>query len=545
MNRCPMMKALLWIAPLALAALVCPAVHAQTPAADLAWALHSEPRTMDPAKVDDQSSETVRYLTGGVLVRVNRQTQQPEPALAERYEISPDGKLITFHLRKGLRFSDGSPLTSRDVIATLRRTLDPKTEAPAAEEFLDAKAVAVEAPDPLTVRVHLPKRLVAVTKIFDEIAIEPAAHPGDSTVTAGPFRVAGSKPGEYVLLQRNANYWKRDAAGRALPYLNTLRLDVVSNREIERARYAQGQYQLIDNIAPNDFDDMARISHGLKDFGPSLNTEQMWFNQSPASPLAAYEKAWFTNQAFRQAVSLAIRRADLARIAYKGHATPASGFISPANRPWYSPQPAAGAIDVPRAQALLKQAGFRMDGKQLVDGSGNPVRFSLLTNAGNAARERMATLIAQDLSALGMQVSVVKLDFPALIERLMHSQNYEAALLGLTNVAPDPNAMMNVWLSSSPNHQWNPSQKTPATAWEAEIDQLMEKQATASAFAERKRSIDRLQQIVAEQQPFLYLVHPNLLYAVADSVQGAQLTALQPGVASAIDTMRTNKAGAR
>lgn len=515
--------------------------QAQTPPADLAWALHAEPRTMDPAKVDDQSSEMVRYLTAGVLLRVNRQTQQVEPGLAERFDLSADGRLVTFHLRRQLHFSDGSPLTAQDVVATLRRVLNPSTEAPVAEEFVQPLGVTVDAPDATTVRVHLPKRLVSLTKIFDEIAIEPAGHLGDSTVTAGPFHVAAVRRGEYLLLERNRYYWKKDQAGRALPYLQSIRLDIVPNREMERARYLAGQYQLIDNIAPEDFDGLARATHGTRDMGASLNTEQLWFNQAPNSPLPAYEKGWFGNTTFRQAVSLAIRRADLARIAYKGHATPAYGFVSPANRAWYTTLPTPPP-DVHRAIESLKASGFRLEGKQLVDAAGHPVRFSIVTNAGNKARENMATLIQQDLGALGMQVNVVKLDFPSLIERLMHSQNYEAAILGLTNVDPDPNAMRNVWLSASPNHQWNPSQKTPATPWEAEIDRLVERQSTTADPRERRLCMDRLQQIVAEQQPFIYLVHPNLLYAVADRVQGAQLSALQPGVVSAIETMHLQAA---
>ena len=513
-------------------------IGAQAPLADMAWALHSEPRTMDPAKVDDQSSEMVRFLTAGVLVRINRQSQQPEPALAEKYEVSADGRTVIFHLRRQLRFSDGSLLTATDVVATLRRTLNPLTEAPVAEEFGQPREVTVDAPDALTVRVHLARRLVSLAKVFDEIAIEPAAHTGDSSVTAGAFRVASVKPGAYVLLQRNGYYWKKDGAGRALPYLSSIRLDVVPNREMERTRYLGGQYQIIDGIAPDDFEGLARTSHGVRDMGASLNTEQMWFNQSPASPLPAFEKAWFTNTAFRQAVSLAIRRADLARIAYKGHATPAYSFVSPANRAWYVPL-GAGSPDIHHAEDLLRGAGFRLNGRQLTDSAGHVVRFSIVTNAGNKARENMAALIQQDLSALGMEVNVVRLDFPSLLERLMHSQNYEAAILGLTNVDPDPNAMQNVWLSSSPNHQWNPSQKSPATAWETEIDALIERQSNTQDLAERRRCMDRLQRIVAEQQPFIYLVHPNLLYAVNDSVQGAQISALQPGIVSSIDTMTT------
>jgi peptide/nickel transport system substrate-binding protein len=177
-----------------------------------------------------------------------------------------------------------------------------------------------------------------------------------------------------------------------------------------------------------------------------------------------------------------------------------------------------------------------------MDAEGHPVKFSILTNAGNAAREKMATLIQQDLAALGMQVTVVTLDFPALIERLMHTQDYEACLLGLENVDPEPNAMMNVWVSSSPNHQWNPSEKTPATPWEAEIDRLMAQQASTSVDAERKKAIDRVQQIVADQQPFIYLVYPNALVAVSPKLQGIQPAVLEPRLTWNVERLHMQEA---
>ena len=191
-----------------------------------------------------------------------------------------------------------------------------------------------------------------------------------------------------------------------------------------------------------------------------------------------------------------------------------------------------------RAKARLARAGFHLNGSQLEDATGHVVKFSILTNADNAARLKMATLIQQDLAALGMQVTVVKLDFPALIERLMHTQDYEACLLGLGNVDPDPNAMMNVWLSSSPNHQWSPSEKTPATPWEAEIDRMMKLQASSSSDAERKRAVDRVQQIVADQQPFIYLVYPDVLYAAAARLEGAQPAVLEPRLAWNVEKLR-------
>lgn len=513
-------------------------LNAQAPArsTQMSWSLKYDPKTLDPAKVDDQASEMVRYLTGGVLLRLNRRTQQLEPALAESWSLSPDGRLVVFHLRSGLRFSDGSPLGVLDVTSTLTRVLDPATGAPVAEEFLSPHDVSVDTPDSLTVRVHLPKRVVSIGKIFDEIAIEPANRPSASQVSAGPYVVAEYRRGEFIRLQRNPHYWKRDSSGVQLPYLATLRLDILSNREQDQIRFIRGQYDLIDSLPAENYSFLARTDQqSVHDLGPSLNTEQLWFNQASGSALPIWEKEWFQNRVFRIAVSRAIHRADLARIAYDGHATPANGFVSPANTVWYNRNLESIHEDSHQAMQMLEKEGFRKSSGDLLDRNGHPVKFSILTNTGNRSREKMASLIQQDLAALGMKVTVVTLDFPALIERLMHTQAYEAALLGLSNVDPDPSSVMNIWLSSSPNHQWNPSEKKPATAWEAEIDQQMQLQAETLNEKDRKRAFDRVQQIAFDQQPFTYLVYPNMLYAVSPLLAGVELSVLQPGVVSNID----------
>lgn len=518
--------AVLW---LAVPAALCMAQAAPRLPGELVWTIGYDPKTFDPAKVDDEESETVRYLTAGVLLRFNRSSQKIEPELAESWNVSPDGKILTFTLRTGLQFSDGSSLTARDVAWSLRRVLLLDPAAPVAEEFVSPAGVTVDTPNDKTVVVHLPKRVIAIGKVFDEIAIEPANRPSEGRVTSGPFVVADYRRSQYVRLRRNPHYAGKDSAGHSLPYASGVRLDILENTEQEIRLLQRGDLDLIDSLPPDYFELLRKRAPALvRDLGASLNTEQMWFNQSPASPLPAWEKAWFQNRAFRVAVSQAIHRADLARIAYLGHATAAYSFISPANSLWYNRSLSAPPSDVTAAKAGLAGAGFYLSGTVLRDAAGHPVKFSILTNSGNAAREKMATLIQQDLAAVGMQVTIVTLDFPALIERLMHRQDYEACLLGLENVDPEPNAMMNVWLSSSPNHQWNPSEKSPATAWEAEIDRLMNQQAAAATDAERKKAVDRVQQIVADQQPFIYLVYPNALVAFSPKLQGVQPAVLTP-----------------
>lgn len=169
-----------------------------------------------------------------------------------------------------------------------------------------------------------------------------------------------------------------------------------------------------------------------------------------------------------------------------------------------------------------------MEGDVLRDRAGHPVEFSLITNAGNKSRERMAAMIQQDLAQIGVRLNVVTLDFPSLIERMTRTFDYEACLLGLVNVDLDPSAQMNVWLSSASNHQWNPNQKSPATPWEAEIDRLMRAQASTADPNKRKAYFDKVQQIVWEQAPFIYLVNKNALSAVSPALENAAPVVLRP-----------------
>jgi len=264
------------------------------------------------------------------------------------------------------------------------------------------------------------------------------------------------------------------------------------------------------------------------DAGPSLDTEQMWFNQVAKSPIPDYKKAWFRSTSFRRAISSAINRADLCRVAFNSRATPAIGPISPTNKFWFNARLKPTTFDQQDALKRLEQDGFRLKDKVLRDRGGHEVEFSIVTNAGNKYRERMATMIQQDLANIGIKVNVVPLDFPSLIDRITESFNYEAAILGLVNTELDPNSQMTVWLSSSETHQWNPKQKSPETAWEAELDKLVQAQAQSSDPQKRKQYFDRLQEIVMEQAPFIYLVNKNAMSAYSTKLNGMSPSTLRP-----------------
>ncbi|MGA2095987.1 MAG: ABC transporter substrate-binding protein [Candidatus Acidiferrum sp.] len=496
----------------------------------LHFCLHGEPKTFNPNLVDDEAAENVRYLTGGVLIRLNRQTQVLEPALASSWQVSKDGRKITFQLRKSLYFSDGTPFTSEDVAYTMKSLMDPQLHSPTGDSFRSGEGtVEIQTPTIGTISITFPAPIAGLERLFDQVAIMSAHSPKKEMAVLGPFYVSDYKAGSYVELARNPNYWKHDAQGHALPYLDGIHLDIQRNRDIELLRFERGDLQLINRLDAESYKRLSKEnSSAPRNAGTGLDSDFLWFNESPNAPMAESKKSWFRTTEFRRAISAAINRDDISRMVFDGHAKPAYGPISPANHFWFNAAIPAPKYDPQSALKLLGQAGFRFANDELRDKSGNRVEFTLVTNSGNAIREKMASMIQQDLSEIGIKVSVVTLDFPSLLERMTRTFDYDACLLGLVNTDLDPNGQMTVWLSSGENHQWNPSQKTPATPWEAELDKLMHQQATALNDTERKKAFDQAQQIIYEQQPLIYIVNRDVLTAFSPAVHGASPTVLTP-----------------
>jgi peptide/nickel transport system substrate-binding protein len=509
---------------------------------ELRFCLRSEPKTFDPLKVEDDASVAIRYLTGGTLVRMNRQTQALEAELAESWKVSKDSKQITFKLRSGISFSDGTPFSAEDIAYTVQQLMDPALHSPTGDAFRSGPGkVETKIISPTQISITFPAPIAALDRQFDQVAILSAHSPKKEMAVLGPFMVAEYKAGTTVVLKRNANYWKADTQGHKLPYLDSIKLDIQPNRDVEMLRFTRNEIDLINSLDSEYFDKLASSSPQLvHDAGPSLDSEQMWFNQVAKAPLPGYKKEWFRSATFRRAISSTINREDLSRVVFRGHAKPAAGPVSPANKYWFNAKLTPPAYTPDGSLKALQAEGFRLDKGNLKDKYDNPVIFSIITNSGNKYRERMATMIQEDLQKIGIQVNVVTLDFPSLIERMTQTFNYEAILLGLTNVGLDPNEEMNVWLSSSENHQWNPQQKTPETAWEAEIDRLMHLQAATSDLKKRKEAFDRVQEIVVEQSPFIYLVNRNALSAVSLSVHGANPVILVPQTYWNMDRLSVN-----
>jgi peptide/nickel transport system substrate-binding protein len=536
-----------------------------TPGGTLTIALRSEPKTLNPVLASDQSSEDVIYCMNADLIHINRQTQRTEPDLAQSWSVSRDGKVYTLHLRRNLRFSDGRPFTADDVVFSFRVYLDKKIDSPQRDLLIiGGKPVSVEKIDAYTVRFILPQPYAAAERLFDGFPILPRHLLGpdyangtlakswavSSSPTAfaglGPFRLAEYVPGQRIVLERNPYYWKRDAAGKQLPYLNKLVFLFVPSEDAQVIRFLSGDTDVLDRFSSENFSVLkaeasAKQFH-LDDLGASLEYNFLFFNlndlRSKNLPQIAAKQPWFTDVRFRQAVSAAIDRAAIVRLVYQGRATPLLAQVTPGNKLWLDPAIDPPSQSVQRARDLLKSAGFswRADGS-LVDAHGKPVEFSILTSSSNAQRMKIATLIQSDLRAVGMNVQVVSLDFGAMVDRLLNSFDYEAAIMGLADGDADPNTEMNIWLSTGGMHIWHLNEPRPATPWEADLDRLMNQQLVTLNYAKRRRLYDQVQQIVARQLPIICLASPDVLVGAKDRVGNFSPAILEPYVLWNVDRL--------
>jgi peptide/nickel transport system substrate-binding protein len=236
-------------------------------------------------------------------------------------------------------------------------------------------------------------------------------------------------------------------------------------------------------------------------------------------PDVARKQKWFRDLAFRQAVSSAIDRAAIVRLVYRGRATPLSTHISSGNKLWFDASIPAPVHSIDKAKQLLRSGGFSWNSSgMLLDSSDQPVEFTILVSSSNAQRGGMATLIQDDLKQVGITAHVIPMEARATIDRVLNTHEYDATIMGIASGDTDPNSDNNIFLSSGGTHLWHLGEKSPATAWEAEMDRLLEQQLVTLDYKRRKKLYDRALEIEATQLPLIYLVAPNVLVGAQEDL---------------------------
>jgi peptide/nickel transport system substrate-binding protein len=486
------------------------------------------------------------------LVRLDRTTGKVGPRLAREWTSSPDGLTWVFKLQEGVTFSDGAPFTSADVVFSFQALYDPKVESEiGASLLIDGKPMQVRALDAHTVSIVFPSAYAPGIALLDAVPILPehklraafdagtfrnawsVTTPLADIVGLGPFVIEEYIAGQSLVFARNPKFWLRDAEGRTLPYVDRVELEFVADQNAETLRLQTGETDLsTDRVRFEDLaslQDLARRGQiTLHDAGVSISPDMLWFNLEPgASP----DRPWLQREELRHAIAHAVNRTTIANTVFLGEAEEIAGPITTGHGEWFLPDLRPAAYDPAQATSLLASIGLtdRNGDGLLDDAQGHTASFSILTQKGNSVRERSAAIIQEQLRKVGLKVDIVPLEFGSMRQQ-WQAKHYDAIFFAIEFDAFDPARNLDFWLSSKPFHFWRPNQKTPATPWEARIDELMTRQAATIDPAQRHQLFADAQRVLAEHAPVLYFVAPHVMIATSARVGGVTASVLNPSV---------------
>jgi len=511
------------------------------------------PKSFNPiTQVEASTSWIITNVIYESLVGFDRVQQIETPSLAKSWESTPDGLTWTFHLRKGVKWSDGEPFNADDVIFTFQTIYDPQSVSSYRDELVqnDGSMPAIEKLDDYTVRFQLKQ----VNAIFLDVVLdgflvpkhkwEKAFEAGNfrqsmalnsnpsDIVGLGPYRLVSFSPDQRVVLERNPYYWKVDKDGKRLPYLDRVIFTIVPNANAWALKMQSGDIDMMQLIQANLVDqvmaDQGKGDYKVYDLGPDLPAAYIAFNRdnllnADGKPYVDPVKLkWFRDTKFRQAISYAIDRDAMIRTAFNGRAVPLWGFDPPSNKRWYNE-----AVDIKRpydpekAKELLKEIGItdRNGDGHLEDAGGHPIRFTLNVNSANVIRVNMGALIQQNLAKIGITVDLQPIDQNIIVSKMQETHDFEA-LVGYwqSGVPPDPVEDKDVIMPSGTTYASFSRQKEPSTDWERRLTELIQLCSATSDMPTRQKYYWDAMRIWSEELPEIDLVAQSCFVAAKNRI---------------------------
>ncbi len=509
------------------------------------------------------------------LVSENGITAELEPALAESWSISPNKRQIIFTLREGLKWSDGQPLTADDVIFTYQDIYLNNKIPTVYKDLLRIGSTdtfpSVQKLDERRVQFTLPEPFAPFLRVAGTLAILPA-HKLRSSVLAkdtegnpqflstwstdtnpqkivgnGPYMLENYIPSQRVVFRRNPYYWRSDAQGDSLPYIERIVLPIISSSDNQLLRFRSGELDSL-KIKPEMFSllkrEEQRGKYHIHNGGPELGIRFVGFNLNKArnaqgEPFVDPIKSrWFNSLAFRQAVAYAIDRERMKNNIYRGLGELQHSPIAVQSPYYLSPEEGLKVYNYApqKAKKLLLDNGFQYNSQQeLLDWDGNRVQFTILVKSEEKSRVDTAVQIQQDLNQIGIKADLQVLNFNVVLKKLLSSRDWECYVGSFEAGVVEPNLVSLFWYSGGSFHQFNqgpqpgepPLEGWEVSEWEREIDNLFTAGVKELDESKRQAIYGRFQQIVAEELPVFFLVNPLSFQAVRDRVNNIKFSALK------------------
>jgi peptide/nickel transport system substrate-binding protein len=468
---------------------------------------------------DVYSSQVASQIYNGLIGMDGHARFVPE--LAESWKYSDDCRDITFKLRKGVKWHDGQPFSAADVLFTHAMLVHPKTPTARRDDY--AAVEKIDAPDPHTIRVRYKTAYARglmswATPILPAHLLRPYMEQGklreapqnwNKPVGTGPYRFEELKSGEKIVLKANPDYFE------GKPYLSRFVYRIIPS-----------QATVFLELKANGLDS-AGLVRGLSALQYARQTDYPGFKKTYtkyryASSQYTYlglnlKDPRFADKRVRHAFAHAINRQELIDGVLLGLGREATGPYKPGT--WvYTPDVAKFPFDAARAKQLLAEAGWKQKNAEgLLVKDGKPFTFELLTNQGNEERKKVAEIIQASLREIGVGVEIRVLEWASFLKEYVQKRRFDALVLGWA-IGEDPD-QYSIWHSS----KTGPDDLNHVSFINAEVDDLLEKGRSSCRREERVKYYRRLQQILAEEQAYVFLFFRDALPVVARRVHGIEV----------------------
>jgi len=457
-----------------------------------------EPSILIPMLAGDSASHSVAGLIFNGLVKYDTDLSLIGD-LAESWDISHDGLVITFHLRKGVRWTDGVEFTADDVMFGYKTIIDENTPTPYKEDYLQVKKAEVL--DKYTFRVTYKKPFAPALASWGNLVVLPKhllegkditkTNFGRHPIGTGPYKFKKWLSGQEVILESNWDYFE----GR--PYIDRYIYRIIPDPATMFLELQAGGIDMM-GLTPIQYTRQTDTEFFRKNFQkfryPVFSYTYMGFN---------LKHPWFKDKRVREAIAHAIDKSEIVDVVLFGLGKPATGPYVPDTWP-YNPNVKEYEYNPEKARRLLEEAGWKdTDGDGIVDKDGKKFEFTVLTNMGNRSRIKTATIIQHRLEKIGIKMNIRVVEWSTFINEFIDKRRFEAVILGwLIGLDPD---QYDIWHSSKTGEK----EFNFVSYSNHEVDALLEKGRRTFDREERKKAYYRIQEILAEDLPYIFLYVPD------------------------------------
>jgi len=505
----------------------------------------TDPKSFNPIIAKETSTTLITGFLFEGLTKIDGITLEVKPLLAEKWEVDKSGKRWIFFIKKDVLWSDGEKFTADDVVFTFNELIyNEKIPTSSRDVFtIEGKKIKVRKIDDYKVEFILPEKFAPFLQLMTQEILPKhklkksvienrftstwgVNEKVQNIVGTGPYKIKEYRPGEWIILEKNPYYWRKDKKGIKLPYIDGIVFLIIPDPNMAILKFRMGEIDVL-SVRGQDYyilKPLEKIKNfTLYDVGPSLGSEFLSFNQNIDAPIPEYKKNWFSDINFRKAIAHSIDRNSIIKNVYNGFGTPQFGPMNPSCGFFYNDKIIKYPYNLNKAKEFLSKSGFYWKNGVLYDKYGNRVEFTIITNSNNFERIQIGNIIQNDLEKIGMKVNLLPIEFNTLVNKLSVTKDWEGVIIGLTG-GIEPHGGKNVWKSNGQLHFWNFGNKRNYE-WEKEIDLLFEEGTKYLEKEKRKKIYDRWQFLVSEYLPLIYTANSNIIYAVRNKFENLKISA--------------------